>query len=63
MLEGSCYGAGMSAASRPPLRLLGGLIGALLAIADNVGAVLAVGLLLVALVALTFAGLSGRHQP
>jgi len=53
----------MSAASRPPLRLLGGLIGALLAIADNVGAVLAVGLLLVALVALTFAGPSGRHQP
>jgi len=50
-----CYGSGMAAASRSPLRLLGGLIGALLAVADNVGAVLAIGLLLAALVALTFA--------
>jgi hypothetical protein len=61
--EGSCYGSRMPTTPRPRLRLLGGLIGALLAVADHVGVVLAVGLLLAALVALTFAGPPGRHQP
>ncbi len=49
MSEGSCYGAGMAAASRFRLRPLGALIGALLGIAFNVAWPLALGLLLVAL--------------
>ncbi len=49
MSEGSCYGAGMAAASRSRLRPLGALIGALLGVAFNVAWPLALGLLLLAL--------------